>query len=332
LILRLYNALVKGDPQVALPQFTSCSPGWVKYIEHFYPEYLANVSSAKSPQQMFGAIIKTYYAQINNIDPADIVTVALMPCSAKKFECNRPEMHDSGFKDVDYGLTTRELAQMIREAGIDLPNVPKSDFDDPFGTATGSGVIFGVTGGVMEAALRTVYEIVTGLVADPDALAGQVSEIRGFDGIKYKELTLPTKLGPVPDILKMRKDLPFKDWNWLSGATLKLAVAHGTANAKKVLEDIKAGGKFSKAHFIEFMACPGGCLGGGGQPIPTSKEIRKARARAIYAEDQSYEIRKSHDNPAVVELYTKFLTEGPCGHKSHKLLHTHYVARGKYIV
>jgi len=331
LILRLYNALVKGDPQVALPQFTSCSPGWIKYIEHFYPEYLANLSSAKSPQQMFGAVIKTYYAQIKNIDPADIVTVALMPCSAKKFECNRPEMRASGFKDVDYGLTTRELAQMIREAGIDLPNVPKSDFDDPFGSATGSGVIFGATGGVMEAALRTVYEIVTGLVADPDALAGQVSEIRGFDGIKYKELTLPTKLGPVPDLLKMRKDLPFKDWNWLSGATLKLAVAHGTANAKKVLEDIKAGGKFSQAHFIEFMACPGGCLGGGGQPIPTSKEIRKARARAIYAEDQSYEIRKSHDNPAVVELYTKFLTEGPCAHKSHKLLHTHYVARGKDI-
>lgn len=332
LILRLYNALVKGDPQVALPQFTSCSPGWVKYIEHFYPEYLPHVSTAKSPQQMFGAVIKTYYSQLYDIDPEDIVTVALMPCSAKKFECNRPEMADSGFKDVDFGLTTRELAQMIREAGIDLPNIPKSDFDDPFGSATGSGVIFGATGGVMEAALRTVYEIVTGLIADPDALAGQVSEIRGFEGIKYKELTLPEHLGPVPDILKMRKDLPFKDWNWLSGATLKVAVAHGTANAKKVLEDIKAGGKFSQAHFIEFMACPGGCLGGGGQPIPTSKEIRKARARAIYAEDQAYDIRKSHDNPAVVELYTKFLTDGPCGHKSHKLLHTFYTPRGKYIV
>jgi len=184
----------------------------------------------------------------------------------------------------------------------------------------------------MEAALRTVYELVTGIVADPDALAGQVSEIRGFEGIKYKELTLPAKLGPVPDILKMRKDLPFRDWNWLSGATLKLAVAHGTANAKKVLEDIKAGGKFSKCHFIEFMACPGGCIGGGGQPIPTSPEIRKARARAIYAEDQAYEIRKSHDNPAVIELYTKFLTEGPCGPKSHHLLHTYYTPRGRYIV
>ncbi len=331
LILRLYNALVAKKP-VALPQFTSCSPGWVKFIEHFYPEYLPNVSSAKSPQQMFGAVIKTYYSDINEIDPADIITVALMPCSAKKFECNRPEMSDSGFKDVDYGLTTRELAQMIREAGIDLPNVPKSDFDDPFGTATGSGVIFGASGGVMEAALRTVYEIVTGQVADPDELAGQVKEIRGFDGIKYKELTLPENLGPVPDILKMNKDVPFDNWDWLKGATLKLAVAHGTANAKKVLEDIKAGGKLSEAHFIEFMACPGGCLGGGGQPIPTTPEIRAARAKAIYDEDQAYEIRKSHDNPAVVELYTKFFTDGPNSHKAHKLLHTGYTARGKYIV
>jgi len=332
LILRLYNALVKKDPQIALPQFTSCSPGWVKFIEHFYPEYLPHVSSAKSPQQMFGAVIKTYYAKTHKIDPADIITVALMPCSAKKFECNRPEMSDSGYKDVDYGLTTRELAQMIKEAGIDLPNLPKSDFDDPFGTATGSGIIFGATGGVMEAALRTVYEIITGEIADPDVLAGKVSEIRGFDGIKYKELKLPNKVGPVPDILKLNKNLPFNNWDWVKGATLKLAVAHGTANAKKVLEDIKAGGKFSQCHFIEFMACPGGCLGGGGQPIPTSPEIRKARARAIYSEDQAYAIRKSHENPAVVELYTKFLKEGPNGHLAHELLHTHYTSRGKYIV
>jgi NADH-quinone oxidoreductase subunit G/[NiFe] hydrogenase diaphorase moiety small subunit len=332
LILRLYHALVKKDPQVALPQFTSCSPGWVKYIEHFYPEYLAHVSSAKSPQQMFGAVIKTYYAQINNIDPASIVTVALMPCSAKKFECNRPEMSDSGYKDIDYGLTTRELAQMIREAGIDLPKMPKSDFDDPFGTATGSGVIFGVTGGVMEAALRSVYEFVTGEIADPDALAGKVSEIRGFDGIKYKELTLPEKLGPIPDLLAMNKSIPFDNWDWLRGATLRLAVAHGTANAKKVLEDIKAGGRFSQCHFIEFMACLGGCLGGGGQPIPTSPEIRKARAKAIYDEDRSYEIRKSHDNPAIIELYTNFFTEGPNSHLAHKLLHTFYTPRGRYIV
>jgi NADH-quinone oxidoreductase subunit G/[NiFe] hydrogenase diaphorase moiety small subunit len=162
LILRLYKALVEKDSSVALPQFTSCSPGWVKYLEHFYPEYIPNLSSAKSPQQMFGAVIKTYYARLHGIDPKDIVTVALMPCSAKKFECNRPEMDDSGFKDVDYGLTTRELAQMIKEAGIHLPDMPKGGFDDPFGDATGSGVIFGATGGVMEAALRTVIELVTG--------------------------------------------------------------------------------------------------------------------------------------------------------------------------
>jgi NADH-quinone oxidoreductase subunit G/[NiFe] hydrogenase diaphorase moiety small subunit len=332
LILRLYKALVLKDKSAVLPQFTSCSPGWVKYIEHFYPEMLPHVSSAKSPQQMFGAVIKTYYAQKNKVNPDDIVTVALMPCSAKKFECNRPEMCDSGFKDIDYGLTTRELAQMMREAGIDLPKMEKSDFDDPFGPATGSGVIFGATGGVMEAALRTVVELVTGEIHDPDKLAGMVSEIRGFEGVKYKELPLPDKFGPVPDILKMNKHVPFKDWNWLKCATLKLAVCHGTANAKKVLEDIKAGGKFSECHFIEFMACPGGCLGGGGQPIPTSPEIRAKRAKAIYDEDKAYKVRKSHDNPAVLELYQNFLTEGPCSHLAHKLLHTHYTPRGKYMV
>jgi len=331
LILRLYKALVLKDKSAVLPQFTSCSPGWIKFIEHFYPEMLPHVSSAKSPQQMFGAVIKTYYAQKHKINPEDIVTVALMPCSAKKFECNRPEMCDSGFKDIDYGLTTRELAQMIREAGIDLPKMEKSDFDDPFGPATGSGVIFGATGGVMEAALRTVVELVTGEIYDPDKLASMVSEIRGFEGIKYKELTLPDKLGPVPELLKKNKKIPFKDWNWLKGATLKLAVCHGTANAKKVLENIKAGGKFSECHFIEFMACPGGCLGGGGQPIPTSPEIRAKRAKAIYDEDKSYKVRKSHENPAVIELYEKFFTEGPCSHLAHKLLHTHYTPRGKYI-
>ncbi len=332
LIMRLYKALVLKDKTAVLPQFTSCSPGWVKYIEHFYPEYLAHLSSAKSPQQMFGSVIKTYYAQKSNIAPEDIVTVALMPCSAKKFECNRPEMCDSGFKDIDYGLTTRELAQMMREAGIDLPKMEKSDFDDPFGSATGSGIIFGATGGVMEAALRTVVELITGEIFDPDKLAGMVSEIRGSEGIKYKELPLPDKFGPIPELLKKNKHVPFKDWNWLKGATLKLAVCHGTANAKKVLENIKAGGKFSECHFIEFMACPGGCLGGGGQPIPTSPEIRAKRANAIYAEDKAYKIRKSHENPAIIELYDKFLKDGPCSHMAHKLLHTHYTPRGKYMV
>jgi len=326
LLLRLYKALVKKEP-VAFPQFTSCSPGWVKYLEHFYPEYIPNLSSAKSPQQMFGAVIKTYYAKLHNIDPKDIVTVALMPCSAKKFECNRPEMDSSGFKDVDYGLTTRELAQMIQEAGIHLPDMPKTGFDDPFGDATGSGVIFGATGGVMEAALRTVIELVTGAKVESLFENANIIPVRGFEGVKYAELTVPDVAPEVAPILKAL----IPSWDFLKGATLKVAVAHGTANAKKVMEDIKAGGQFSQCHFIEFMGCPGGCIGGGGQPIPTSPEIRKARARAIYEEDAACEVRKSHENPAVLKLYAEFLTDGPCGHLSHKLLHTHYTARGKFI-
>lgn len=327
LILRLYKALVGKDASIKLPQFTSCSPGWVKYIEHFYPEYLEHMSSAKSPQQMFGAVIKTYYAKLKGIDPKDIVTVALMPCSAKKYECNRPEMNDSGFKDIDFGLTTRELGKMIMEAGIDLPNLAKSDFDDPFGTATGSGIIFGATGGVMEAALRTVIELVTGLKVESIYDHADIIPVRGFEGIKYVEIKIPQVAKEVHPLIAHL----VPNWDWLNGATLKVAVAHGTANAKRVLEDIKAGGKLSECHFIEFMACPGGCLGGGGQPIPTSPEIRKARAKAIYDEDTAYDIRKSHENPAVVKLYTEFLTDGPCGHLSHKLLHTHYTKRGKFI-
>jgi iron-only hydrogenase group A len=326
LITRLYGALVKKDASVALPQFTSCSPGWVKYLEHFYPEYIPNLSSAKSPQQMFGAVIKTYYANLKGIDPSDIVTVALMPCSAKKFECNRPEMAASGFKDVDYGLTTRELGKMMLEAGIDLPHMAKSDFDDPFGTATGSGVIFGATGGVMEAALRTVIELVTGEKVETYFAHADLVPVRGMEGVRKAEITVP-KIGPVPDILKHL----VPNWDWLKGATLKVAIAHGTANARLVMENIKAGGELASFHFIEFMGCPGGCLGGGGQPIPTSPEIRAARAKAIYAEDSAYAIRKSHENPAVLKIYKEFLTDGPCGHLSHELLHTHYTPRGKFI-
>jgi len=322
LLLRLKRALVDGERSVALPQFTSCSPGWVKYIEHF-----DHVSSAKSPQQMFGALIKTYYARRSGIDPKDIVTVALMPCSAKKFECNRPEMCDSGYKDIDYGLTTRELAKMIREAGIDLPKMPISDFDDPFGTATGSGVIFGVSGGVMEAALRTVLEMVTGKKVEDVFDHGEVLPVRGFQGVRYAEFPI-AEVGPVPDLVQHL----FDDWNWLRGVTLKVGVCHGTANAKRVMANIQAGGKFSECHFIEFMACPGGCLGGGGQPIPTSPAIRAARAQAIYAEDRAYDVRKSHENPALLRLYQEFLVDGPCGKVSHGLLHTRYTPRGKYIV
>lgn len=325
LLLRLYDALVKKE-QIALPQFTSCSPGWVKYLEHFYPEYIDNLSSAKSPQQMFGALIKTFYAHKKGIDPKNIVSVALMPCAAKKFECNRPEMNASGYKDVDFGLTTRELGQMIKEAGILLPEMPQSHFDDPFGDASGAGLIFGATGGVMEAALRTVIELVTGKKVEDVFANADITAVRGFEGIKYAEVPI-TEVGPVPELLRKY----FTDWNWLKGATLKVAVAHGTANAKKIMDDIKAGGKFSECHFIEFMACPGGCLGGGGQPIPTNEEIRKMRAQALYDEDNSLPVRKSHENRHITEIYNEFLTDGPCGHISHKLLHTHYVKRGKYI-
>ncbi len=313
LLNRLKAVLVDKDESVKLPQFTSCSPGWVKYIEHFYPEYLEHLSTAKSPQQMFGAVIKTFYAKEANIKPEDIVTVALMPCSAKKFECNRPEMTDSGFKDVDYGLTTREMAKMIKEAGIHLPEMPTTHFDDPFGDASGAGLIFGATGGVMEAALRTAYELVTGREVPFENL--RIEPCRGFQGVKQASVKLENCV---------------EDYKFLEGAELKFVVAHGTANAKIVMEMLKRG-ELNDVHFIEIMACPGGCIGGGGQPIPTSEEIRAARANAIYEEEESLPVRKSHENTHVKYLYEKFLTDGPCGHLSHKLLHTHYTKRGKFI-
>lgn len=328
LILRLYKNIVEKDNSMPLPQFTSCCPGWVKFFEHSHPEMLKHVSTAKSPQQMFGPLMKTWYAGINNIDPANIVSVSLMPCSAKKFECNRPEMRDSGFKDVDYVLTTRECAKMIKQAGIHLPSLPKSDFDDPFGTATGSGVIFGVTGGVMEAALRSVLEFVTGEKVETLFSHADIIPVRGIDGAGYVDLKVPQKVGPVPDIIKHL----VPNWNWLAGVTMRVGIAHGIKNARRVLDDVAAGGVFSTCHFIEVMACPDGCVGGGGQPVPTSPEIRKARSKAIYSEDSAYGIRKSHENPAVLRLYKEFLTEGPCGHKSHELLHTTYTPRSKYIV
>jgi iron-only hydrogenase group A len=330
LLIRLKKALVDKDPHVKLPQFTSCSPGWVKYLEHFYPEYVDCLSSCKSPQQMFGAILKTWYAEKAGIDPKDMVVVALMPCSAKKFECNRPEMRSSGFKDVDYGLTSRELAAMIAEAGLDLPNLPPSNFDDPIGEASGAGLIFGATGGVMEAALRTAVEVVTGVKTEDVFKHLDIIPVRGFEGVKYYEIPI-NATGPVPELLQKALG-GLKDFGPLKGAVLKIAVVHGTANAHRVMEDIKAGGKFSGCHFIEFMACPGGCLGGGGQPIPTSPEIRAARAKAIYDEDASLEMRKSHENPTVARIYKEFFTDGPCGKKSHHLLHTHYIKRGKRIV
>ena len=313
LLLRLKKALVEKDKSVALPQITSCSPGWVKYIEHFYPEKLNHISTCKSPQQMFGAVAKTWYAKRNNIDPKDIVSVSLMPCSAKKFECERPEMNDSGFKDVDYALTTRELAGMIKECGIDLPNLPDSDFDDPLGIGSGAGLVFGATGGVMEAAIRTAYEIVTGEEVPFKNL--EVIPVRGMGGIRTAEIPIKKAV---------------KEWKFLEGAVLKVMMGHGTANAKKIMEML-CRGELDSYHFIEIMACPGGCLGGGGQPIPTSPEIREARAKAIYAEDEGLPYRKSHENPIIKQIYKEFLTDGPCGHISHKLLHTSYTPRGKWI-
>ena len=284
-----------------LPQITSCSPGWIKFIEYYYPELLPHLSSCKSPQQMFGALAKTYYAQKMGIDPANIVSVSIMPCVAKKFEADRPEMYSSGYKDVDYVLTTREAAGMMKEAGIDLSSLRDGEFDNPLGMSTGAAVIFGNTGGVMEAALRTAYEILTGeTLADVN-----IEAVRGMEGVR--EATI--QVGDLP---------------------VKAAVAHGLANAREVLEGIKSG-RFADYAFIEIMCCPGGCIGGGGQPQPTSEEIRKKRVQAIYDEDEAMTIRKSHENPAVKTLYEEFLGK-PLSHKSHELLHTHYTPRDRRTI
>jgi len=310
LLLRLKKALVDGDKKVSLPMFTSCSPGWIKFIEHKYPEFLPNLSTCKSPQQMFGALAKTYYAKKRNIDPSKIVSVSIMPCTAKKFEADRPEMRASGFKDVDFVLTTRELAVMIKQAGLDFRNLEEAKYDSIMGDSTGAGVIFGATGGVMEAALRTAYEIVTGREVPFGNL--NITPVRGMDGVK--EATI--KIEGCVDA-----------WKFLEGAELKVAIAHGLVNANKIMKLVREGK--APYHFIEIMACPGGCIGGGGQPIPTNMQIRKNRMKAIYAEDEHMVLRKSHENPEVIAIYKEFL-EKPNSHKSHELLHTHYVERDNY--
>ncbi len=310
LLTRLKKALVEKDQAVQLPMATSCSPGWIKYIEHMYPEYLGNLSTCKSPQQMFGALVKTYYAKARKIEPDNIVSVSVMPCTAKKFEASRPEMHDSGYRDVDYVLTTRELAIMVKQAGIDFNKLPQTEYDRLMGDSTGAGVIFGATGGVMEAALRTAYEIVTGREVPFKNL--DITPVRGMDGVREASIKIEN---------------PVKEWAFLDGVELKCAIAHGLVNAKVVMDAIKSGE--SNYHFIEFMACPGGCLGGGGQPIPTNPEIRKKRAEAIYAEDAGMPLRKSHENPEVLKIYEDFLGE-PLGEKSHHLLHTKYITRDRF--
>jgi len=288
------NRFKKGGK---LPLITSCSPGWIKFMEHFYPDLMENVSTCKSPQQMFGAVAKTYYAQKLGIDPNNMVVVSIMPCTAKKFECQRDEMRSSGCQDVDYSLTTREAARMLKEKGIDLKEMPEEDFDDPLGISTGAAAVFGATGGVMEAALRSVYEILTGKTL------GKIDfyDVRGIEGVKEATVNI-------------------------DGTAVNVAVAHGLGNARKLLDRVRSGE--ANYHFIEIMACPGGCIGGGGQPIPTNLEIRMRRIEAIYEVDRKLPLRKSHENPAVKKLYEEFLGE-PNGEKAHHLLHTHYVPREK---
>lgn len=279
-----------------LPMITSCSPGWIKFCEHFYPDLLEHLSTCKSPQQMFGALAKTYYAERAGINPADVFSVSIMPCTAKKYECQRPEMYSSGYQDVDVVLTSRELGRMFKQAGLDYTNLPEEDYDDPLGIGSGAGLIFGASGGVMEAALRTVYEVLTGQTLG----SLDFEDCRGMTGVKEAAVQI-------------------------GDLTVKVAITNGLGNARKVLDKIRAGE--ADYHFIEIMCCPGGCIGGGGAPIPTDTEIRQKRIDSTYAEDKRMTLRKSHENPAVATLYEEFLKR-PLGHKSHKLLHTHYTPRG----
>jgi iron-only hydrogenase group A len=306
LLTRLKKALVDKEP-VALPMFTSCSPGWINFAEFYFPQFLPNISTCKSPQQMFGAVAKTYYAQKIGKRPEEIVVVSVMPCTAKKFEAQRPEMTASGVRDVDYVLTTRELARMIKEAGIDFNALPDEQMDAPLGLSSGAADIFANTGGVMEAALRTAYEIVTGRELPVDNL--HVKAIAGLGGVKEAALTITGAK---------------KEWSFLEGVEVRVAVSHGLGNTRRLLEHIKANG--SPYHFVEVMTCPGGCIGGGGQPRFTDDGVRLKRIAAIYSEDESKKMRKSHENPDVQTLYKEFLG-APLGEKSHHLLHTHYACK-----
>lgn len=289
----------------ALPMITSCSPGWVRFAEKNYGKLLNHLSSCKSPHQMFGAVIKSYFAEKYGIDRNKICTVSVMPCIAKKYECSREEMEVDGLRDVDYVLTTRELARMIKQANLDFTELEDSNFDEPMGEASGAGAIFGTTGGVMEAAIRTAVDTLEGKNVEQF----EYKEVRGEKGIK--ETTLQ-----------------------IAGIDVKIAVVSGLANARKIMEQIKAGN--SPYHFVEIMACPGGCVMGGGQPIKSSKvratiDVRKLRADALYSIDEKSVIRKSHENPVMKQLYEEFL-EKPGSHVAHKYLHTEYGAKEKYEI
>ena len=293
-----------NDPNATLPMITSCSPGWIRFIEFNYPELLPHLSSCKSPQQMFGAIMKTYYAKKVGIDPKDLAVVTVMPCIAKKFELTRDDLSAAGVPDVDESITTRELARMIKNYGIDFNSLDaKTEFDNPIGKGSSAGLIFGATGGVMEAALRTVAETVTGeKLENIDFKA-----VRGTKGIKEASVTL-------------------------AGKTINIAVASGLSNARKIMDEIKAGK--SKYHFIEIMACPGGCVNGGGQPIVSSAtrnliDVKKTRAKVLYSKDKKDTLRKSHDNPIIKTLYSEYFG-APGSEKAHHALHTTYVKRKRY--
>jgi NADP-reducing hydrogenase subunit HndD len=305
LLTRLRKALVEKKP-VALPMFTSCSPGWIRFAEHFYPDILPNISTCKSPQQMFGAVAKTYYAQKAGVAPQDIVVVSVMPCTAKKYEAQRPEMNSSGLTDVDIVLTTRELGRMIAEAGIDFRELADGKMDCILGDSSGAADIFANTGGVMEAALRTAYELVTGRPLPFENL--HVKPIAGLAGVKEAAIRIE---GALPE------------WSFLEGVTAKVAVAHGLSNARRIIERVKAGESY---HFIEIMTCPGGCIGGGGQPRLSTDAVRLARIQAIYKEDEGKPIRASHYNPEIKQIYEEYL-KNPLGQMSHHLLHTKYTVR-----
>ena len=287
----------------ALPLITSCSPGWVKYCEHYYPDQIDHLSSCKSPQQMFGAVTKTWYAKKMNLDPKDIVVVSIMPCTAKKFECGRDDQSASGYPDVDYALTTRELARMIETAGISFNLLPDEEFDNPLGEGTGAGVIFGATGGVMEAALRTAVETLTG----EELKSLDFTEVRGTEGLKEATYTV-------------------------AGMEIKVCAASGLKNAQTVMEKIKNG--TADYHFVEIMACPGGCVNGGGQPVQPASvhnfvDLKGLRGKALYEADKNLPLRKSHENEAVKAVYAEYF-EKPGSHIAHEVLHTHYVKRSKY--
>ena len=278
-----------------LPMITSCSPGWIKFCETYYPEFIPNLSSCKSPHEMEGAVIKSYFAEKEGIDPEKIVVVSVMPCTAKKYECKRPELGHNGLSDVDIVITTRELARMIKEAGIDFVNLPDEEFDPLLGESTGAGAIFGATGGVMDAALRSAYYLVTGENPDPDAFTA----VRGMDGWKEASFSIPT------------------------AGEVKVAVVSGLGNARKLLNAIERGEV--SYDFVEVMACPGGCAGGGGQPIHDGQELAEARGGVLWRLDKGEALRFSHENPDVQALYRDYLGK-PLGEKSHHLLHTDHLA------